>query len=113
MTSPTYTNPGISSLRLERLNRLLFNNYPDAVYTITMDGIFHTVNDTVCELLQKEQKELVGEGFQLFIHPEYWEEVVHHFKAAKQGLPQRYQTVVRNSSGVSVFLDITDRKSVV
>lgn len=104
----TELNPGIKSLKLERLNRLLFNHYPDAVYSITMDGRFHTVNDKVCQILQKQRDELVGNGYQLYIHPEYWEHAIQYFISAKEGNPQRYHTVVRNGCGESVFLDVTN-----
>ncbi|WP_158607124.1 sensor histidine kinase [Pontibacter oryzae] len=90
------------------MNRLLFNHYPDAVYSITIDGRFHTVNDKVCQILQKERKELLGKGYQLHIHPEHWENALQHFTSAREGNPQRYQTVVRNSSGESVFIDVTN-----
>ncbi|AKD05162.1 hypothetical protein PKOR_21420 [Pontibacter korlensis] len=86
----------------------MFNHYPDAIYTINTDGTFHTVNDTVCQVLQKEREELVGQNYQLAVHPEYWEHSFSYFKAAHEGLPQRYQTVVRSSSGESVFLDVTN-----
>ncbi|WP_266206060.1 PAS domain-containing sensor histidine kinase [Pontibacter kalidii] len=104
----TQSSTGLASMRLERLNRLLFNNYPDAIYTIGMEGAFHTVNYTVCQILQRTQEELIGQNFQLYIHPEHWEESSYYFKAAKQGLPQRYQTVVLNGSGETIFLDVTN-----
>ncbi|MCX2740303.1 PAS domain-containing sensor histidine kinase [Pontibacter anaerobius] len=108
VTSPIQSNTGLESMRLERLNRLLFNNYPDAIYTIALDGTFHTVNHTVCQILQRERHELLGNNYQHIIHPEHLEESGKYFKAAKQGLPQRYQTVVLNNSGETVHLDVTN-----
>ncbi|TPE46371.1 sensor histidine kinase [Pontibacter mangrovi] len=108
-TSPSkQTSSDLASLRLERLNRLLFNHYPDAVYTIGMDNCFHTVNHAACQVLQREPNELIGQPFYLSIHPEHWEEAAHYFRAAKDGHAQRYQAVVRSSSGESVFLDVTN-----
>ncbi|WP_299754652.1 PAS domain-containing sensor histidine kinase [uncultured Pontibacter sp.] len=108
ITSPIQRSTGLDSMRLERLNRLLFNHYPDAIYTIKLDGTFHTVNETVCEVLQKSREQLLGQNYQLIIHPEHWEESLHYFKSARQGLPQRYQTVVLNTSGEAIFLDVTN-----
>ncbi|WP_276496384.1 PAS domain-containing sensor histidine kinase [Pontibacter litorisediminis] len=108
VTSPIQSSPGLESMRLERLNRLLFNNYPDAIYTICMDNKFHTVNQTVCQVLQKSREELIGQSYRQFIHPEHWDESLHYFKAARQGQPQRYHTVVLNESGLPVFLDVTN-----
>lgn len=106
--SPLQHSAGLESMRLEQLNRRYFNNYPDAIYTIGMDNAFHTVNNTVCQVLQRSREELVGQSFSLFIHPEHWEESVGYFRAASQGAPQRYQTVVLRENGESVFLDVTN-----
>ncbi|MDX5436443.1 MAG: PAS domain S-box protein, partial [Pontibacter sp.] len=107
LTSQQEISPTLEPLRLERLNRLLFNHYPDAVYTVNMDGTFHNVNHTVCRLLKRDKRELLGQGYQLHIHPEHWEAALHYFRSAGEGHPQRYQLVVRSSAGESVHLDVT------
>lgn len=64
------TNKYISTEKLEEIHSFsnsLFKNHPDAVFTLSPDGIFEQVNSKVSEISGYSKQEMVGEHFSKFI----------------------------------------------
>jgi len=86
----------------------LFDQNPDAVYSLDVDGNFTKVNRSLVLISGVEQHELIGINFVPFVAPEDLLRVQNHFQSALQGNPQRYQASIVNKLGRQFLVDITN-----
>lgn len=100
--------PTINLLGLEKLNRRLFYNHPDPIYTFDLEGNFFTINDAVCRLTEYSREELIGESFKDLLHPDFLSLTLENFQKAILGEQQRYECAILTRSGKVIYLDITN-----
>lgn len=101
-------NPEIADLyQLEKLNKLLFNNFPDAIYILNLEGNFLMVNEEVCRLTGQLREQLLGHSFVPLVNPAHLALTRHNFRLATEGNPQQYETGILTPAGVK-YLDITN-----
>lgn len=94
-------------LQFEKLNQTLFNNHPDAIYLLDLEGNFIIVNEVVCLLSGVPKELLIGNNFQPLIHPDELEQTVAKFLQCTQDIPQRYETAIITTNGVR-YIDVTN-----
>lgn len=100
-------NKKLELYRFEQLNQTLFNNHPDAIYILDLEGRFQMVNDNVCKITAVERKVLIGRSYGRLIVKEYQEITAEKFMLAKQDQPQRYETAIVTQNGIK-HLEITN-----
>jgi diguanylate cyclase (GGDEF)-like protein/PAS domain S-box-containing protein len=94
-------------LESEHRFRSLFENNPDAVFSVDADGRFLEVNPA-CELISGYSRaELLGRSFADFILPEQLETAHAVFTAALAGTPRQWELSITHRSGRLVDLDGT------
>lgn len=77
----------------------LFNNNPDAAFSINRDGEFISANRALAGLLECTQEEIFERSFIPFVVPEDQERTGDYFRAALDGMPQSYQISVITAKG--------------
>lgn len=92
----------------EQLYRSLFENHPDAVFSMNLMGECVTANEGVERLTGYRREELVNRDFYHIIDPEDWERTAHHFKLALEGTPQNYQIKLIHLNGDKITINTTN-----
>jgi diguanylate cyclase (GGDEF)-like protein/PAS domain S-box-containing protein len=85
----------------------LFENHPDAIFTIDLDGHFLSTNHGVESFIGYQANELQG-SFAPLVKKEHLEQVMEHFQLALKGIPQNYNCEVVHKDGHFVQLNITN-----
>lgn len=85
----------------------LFDQNPDLVFSLDLEGNFTKVNGSMIRLSGKTEEELLALNFRPFITDEDGQIVEHYFQSAVEGNPQRYRAKAMNSDGEEFILDIT------
>lgn len=99
--------------RFEQQSRSLFIHNPEAVYTLDLKGNFTSINRAGCELMQLEEKELLGKHYNLAVIQEDQAKKREHIDAALRGIPQRYEIRGHNSLGERLYFHITNMPIIV
>lgn len=86
----------------------LFDQNPDAVYSLDLQGNFTKVNKSVTELTGFTEHMLLASSFRPFIEECDVEMVQRHFESSVSGKPQRYQTKIVGNEGKTAILDVTN-----
>jgi PAS domain S-box-containing protein len=85
----------------------LFQNYPDAVFTLSRDGKFLSANKILLDLADCSYEALTQLSFQNFIVPEELDKVSGHFKRAVNGEISNFDTKIVSLEGNVRFLNVT------
>ncbi|MGV3503442.1 MAG: sensor histidine kinase [Adhaeribacter sp.] len=93
--------------QIEKLNQVLFNNFPDATYILNLEGKFLLVNEQACRLTGLGRNQLLGTSFGPLINPEHLALTRENFYLATQDQPQQYETAILTPEGLK-HLDITN-----
>jgi two-component system cell cycle sensor histidine kinase/response regulator CckA len=116
----------------ERYRAVVENSY-EGIIIVGEDYKFNYVNDTLCTMLGRKQKDIIGHDFREFLDEESKSLVADHYLRRQRGekVPSRYEfnvvrkngdkrrveissTVVRDTKGkartIAQLLDITERK---
>jgi len=116
----------------ERYRAVVENSY-EGILIVGEDYKFNYVNETLCTMLERKRKDLIGHDFREFLDEESKSLVADHYRKRQRGekVPSRYEfnvvrkngdkrrveissTVVRDAEGktrtIAQLLDITERK---
>ena len=91
----------------EQRYRSLFENNPDAVYALDLNGCFTHVNRPALQLTGYGLDELIGSPFAPLITPDYLERTMEAFRAVIRGSPQQLETALLNNKGERRLLSVT------
>jgi diguanylate cyclase (GGDEF)-like protein/PAS domain S-box-containing protein len=91
----------------EQKYRSLFENHPDLIISIDLDGKVITANPSAQRLTGYREDEYLHKSFLDFIAPEVREETLEFFYAAANGSMQHYNTIVIGSTGQAISFDVT------
>lgn len=86
----------------------LFDDYPDAVFTLDLNGNFLSANKALIDLTECREEELFQLTFVPFIAPEDGEKAHHHFVKAIHGEIQNFNIKVISAKGTPHVLHITN-----
>ncbi|MGV3641985.1 MAG: ATP-binding protein [Adhaeribacter sp.] len=92
--------------QIEKLNQVLFNNFPDAIYILNLEGNFLLVNEEACRITGQSREQLLGNSFVPLINPDHLDLTQKNFRLATEDQPQRYETAILTPEGLK-HLDIT------
>jgi len=85
---------------------LIFQNYPDAIFTMDTEGNFISINEKVEDIIGYKPEELTGNFHHLF-NEEQLAKVLCHFENAIKGEPQNFHCEVIHKQGHGVHIYIT------
>jgi PAS domain S-box-containing protein len=100
-------NKQLELYQFEKLNQALFNNHPDAIYILDLEGNFTMANEVVCQVTGIEREQIIGNSFVPLIRPEDLAMTVERFTLAIQDKPQRYETAIVTQDGIK-YIDVTN-----
>ena len=92
----------------EQHYRSLFENNPDAIYSMDPQGTLMNINPALENLLGYTKEEYEIMTFHPVVHPDYLESTMEHFQKALEGKPQNYYTVGIHRNGRLVDLNLTN-----
>lgn len=91
----------------EQMYRSLFDNHPDAVYSLDLNGDVTAFNESLVRLFDYDP-DMHGISFRQFVAPESMSLVLRMFKLAAKGKPQNYNMTGINRSGEKFDANITN-----
>ncbi|TVP44179.1 MAG: EAL domain-containing protein [Halomonas sp.] len=91
----------------EQRFRSLFIYNPDAVFSLDVSGYHLSVNQSVLDLLEIDEAQIIGTHWQAFIPPESYTTVDAAFQQALKGSAQRFELEVISQHGHARQLDIS------
>jgi PAS domain S-box-containing protein len=97
----------------EQEYKSLFDQNPDAVYSLNLKGEFINVNNSLLKLCGESLDKILNSNFERFIIDEDKERVYHNFYRATLGESQRYEARIINALGKQFTLDVTNMPIVI
>lgn len=88
--------------------RSLFDQNPNAVFSLDLEGRFLTANNSSARLLECSLEDILHKNFAPFIAPEDVEKVQVNFKNASEGVPQNYDISAITAKDNKLALNITN-----
>lgn len=88
--------------------RSLFTFNPDAVFSFDRAGVFQSINAAGSELIGLSEPEIVGRHFSNWVIEADLTKTQRSFELACKGTPQRYELQIRNSTGQTQYLDVSN-----
>jgi PAS domain S-box-containing protein len=88
-------------------NSPLFQDHPDAVFTLDLEGNFLSVNKNLIRISEYTEAELIGMSFRPFVAEEDLQLVSDNFQIAKTGDIRNFDARVISRSGKRYILNIT------
>ncbi|WP_172196851.1 PAS domain S-box protein [Saccharibacillus qingshengii] len=92
----------------EERYRSLFDYNPSGVYSLSLEGIYTSCNDSMADLLGLGKEELIGKSYRSVIRDENLARTNRHFEAACRGIPQNYEAEIERATGEKLELHITN-----
>jgi len=100
-------NP-VSNLLVDgKFDHPLFQDYPDAIFTLSSEGKFLSANKVLLDIADCSYEELMQHTFLSFIAAADQERVLGHFEAAIQGEIRNFDTKIISLRGNSKFINVT------
>lgn len=87
--------------------RSLFEQNPNAIYSISKDGQFNHGNEVLEKMTGYSLNELKEKQFPGFIQKSEQKKVAAYFQKALDGIPQSFETVGFKKNGDRIFAEIT------
>lgn len=87
---------------------LLYNHYPDAIFTMDREGNFLDISDKVEEFIGYKPSELTGRNYSVVLKKEYLSLIKKYVGLALKGEPQSYTCEAIHKNGRTVYLSITN-----
>jgi PAS domain S-box-containing protein len=97
----------------EQEYKSLFDQNPDSVYSLDLQGNFTKVNNGLIKLTGLTSTQLLNQSFTPFIAASDVERVYNHFLLAVKGEPQHYEAKFVDGKGKIFVLDVTNMPIVV
>lgn len=91
----------------EQKFRSLFDQNPDAVFSLDITGRFTNVNTALTDMVGYSREEMIGKDFREILVRSELEKVYNHFLSALNRKPQRYETTWANKRGQIFHLDVS------
>jgi PAS domain S-box-containing protein len=91
-----------------KLQHPLFNDYPDGVATVDLDGNFLSVNRVLCEIAESTKESLLQMSFVPFVLPENLPLVLQFFQKAIRGEIQNFEVTIVTAKGNHRTINITN-----
>ncbi len=85
----------------------LFENHPDAVYSVTLEGEFIQVNQTAARLAKMTPEQFIGQSFYSFVQIKDRDKVSHYFQKARAGEHQQFELSSVNEEGDCFEFSVT------
>ncbi|MGV8880051.1 MAG: PAS domain S-box protein [Sphingobacteriaceae bacterium] len=92
----------------KNLQHPLFNDYPDAIFTLDLEGNFLSFNKVAMALAECTREELLNLTFIPFIDPEDLEMVIDRSKKTIKGELQSFEARILSARGYRRILNITN-----
>ncbi len=92
----------------EQRYRSLFEQHPDAVFSLDLGGRFTSVNPAAEEISGFTAAELLGRPFAPLLVDEHVSSAARHFEQACQGEARKYEVAILHRTGRRVELDVTN-----
>ncbi|HSI67141.1 MAG TPA: DUF4084 domain-containing protein [Planococcus sp. (in: firmicutes)] len=92
----------------EQRYKSLFENHPDAVYSLDLKGRFESINAAGAKLLSYEEKDLIGLASNSFTDIDHQQRVLEHVYKVMKGTPQHYEIPVHDRNGKTLQMSITN-----
>ncbi|OWR27682.1 hybrid sensor histidine kinase/response regulator [Saccharibacillus sp. O23] len=90
----------------EERYKSLFEYNPSGVYSLSLEGVYTSCNESMAALLACRKEDLVGNSYRTVIHDENLARTNRHFEAACRGIPQNYEASIVRVNGESADLNI-------
>jgi PAS domain S-box-containing protein len=97
----------VGKSELQKTQSSIFQNHPDAVFTLDMKGNFLSVNKNLIQISACAEADLLKMSFRPFIDPADVELVNSHFEKAKTGEVLNFNARAINAHGAHLVLNIT------
>ncbi|QDH21866.1 PAS domain S-box protein [Saccharibacillus brassicae] len=90
----------------EERYKSLFEYNPSGVYSLSLEGVYTSCNQSMAILLGCGTEDLVGQSYRTAIEDENLDRTNRYFEAACRGIPQNYEASIVRASGEKVDLNI-------
>ena len=97
----------IQDTKLEDYTRILYENHPDMIVHLDLNGIFVQCNPAIETNLGYLNEELIGTSFMPLIHPEDTELTWNHFQAGRNGITKEYDTRFMDKNSEIIYVHVT------
>lgn len=85
----------------------IFDYHHDGIYSFDLDGNFLSANQTMAEIAEISQEEMIGESFTLYIAPNYLDMALEMFEKVKVGEVVSYIAGIITAKSNKKYLSIT------
>lgn len=92
----------------EHRYRSLFENHPDAVFSLDPGGTFASSNPACTKLSGYDSGEMLGKPFDSLVAPEQLQSAYAHFKRALAGNATTFELTLQHKAGHAVEVSITN-----
>ncbi|MCF8566580.1 PAS domain S-box protein [Alicyclobacillus tolerans] len=92
----------------EQRYRSLFDQNPNLVYSLDMEGRFTSANPAAEKVTGYRVNELLNMSYVPFVHPDDINATLERFRLAASGQPQTYNTAILDKSGKTIDLNVTN-----
>ncbi|MEJ8303477.1 PAS domain S-box protein [Saccharibacillus sacchari] len=90
----------------EERYKSLFDYNPSGVYSLSLEGVYMSCNDSMATLLGCRREDLIGISYRSAIEDENLERTNRHFAEACRGIPQNYEASIIRKDGQPADLNI-------
>ncbi|WP_338789246.1 PAS domain S-box protein [Metabacillus sp. FJAT-53654] len=97
----------------EQHYKSLFENNPDAVYSLDLDGNYLSVNRATEQLLGYSAEEFLQMSYIPLIASEEIEKTMEYFSKATSGSKQHYETIALHKNGQAIAVKVTNMPIIV
>jgi PAS domain S-box-containing protein len=113
VTEQVITENKEKAARLELLQnqehyRSLFDNNPDAVFSMDLNGFFMSANEALAQMMECPFEELLKQTFEPFVGKRDAARVFQHFQKAVKGEAQNYNTEAYTAKGNRLIVNVTN-----
>lgn len=97
-----------AALKDEQHYKSLFDNHPDAVFSLDLEGKYLSVNQGMERLLGYTAREFLTLSFAPLVAEGYLEQTNTYFAKATDGITQHYETIALHKNGHQVPVSVTN-----
>jgi PAS domain S-box-containing protein len=86
----------------------LFENNPDAVFSVDLEGNFISANEMTCQISETTIEVLMGQNFVMYLPSDEIERVTGFFEEVKKGISKFYETKIITAKGNTKYISVTN-----